>query len=128
MPDQATQSKDARRKQKKGGHRRHARDERKRLARRLRDALSEYALELPEMIDLLAASESEVLEGLRVLGKKTRGRLRSGVLDGRNCWWWDPPPEAALEAPAEVPAEAPAGPGHRPAPEAAPDGVRDGVS
>jgi hypothetical protein len=52
---------------------------------------------------------------LRLLGKKTRGRLRSGVLDGRNCWWWDPPPAAALEVPDG-------------APDGAPDGGRGGVS
>jgi hypothetical protein len=128
MPGRATQSKHPRRKQKKGGHGRHARDERKRLTRRLRDALSEHALELPEMIGLLEASEPEVLEGLRVLGKKTRGRLRSGVLDGRNCWWWDPPPQAALAAPDAPPLEPESEPEPGSWPGPAPDGEGAGFS
>jgi hypothetical protein len=130
MPGQATQSKHPRRKQKKGGHGRHARDERKRLTRRLRDVLSERALELPEMIGLLEASEPEVLEGLRVLGKKTRGRLRSGVLDGRNCWWWDPPPQAALVAPDDpaLESESESVPEPGPGPGPAQNGEDGGVS
>ena len=105
MPGQATHSKDAQRKPKKRGRGRQKRDERKRLTRRLRDAIAERPLELPEMIGVLGDAEDEVLAALRVLGKKSRGRLRSGVLDGRNCWWWVPPAEAP---PAEAPpAEAP---------------------
>jgi hypothetical protein len=68
------------------------------LTRRLRAALTERPLELVEMGATLQAEEELVLVALRRLGKKKRGRLRSGVVDGRNCWWWEPPP-AAPDAP-----------------------------
>ena len=61
------------------------------LTRRLRAALTERPLELVEMGATLQAEEGLVLVALRRLGKKKRGRLRSGVVDGRNCWWWEPP-------------------------------------
>jgi hypothetical protein len=72
------------------------REERRRLTRRLRQALSERPLEIAEMQEVLQVDEPMVLAGLRRLGKKPGRRLRSGVLEGRNCWWWEqacPPPE-----------------------------------
>ena len=71
------------------------------LTRRLRAALTERPLELVEMGATLRAEEEPVLVALRLLGKKKRGRLRSGVVDGRNCWWWEPPPagQDARDAP-----------------------------
>jgi hypothetical protein len=68
------------------------------VARRLRDALAERPLELPEMIAALGVDEHAVLVALRDLGKKTRGRLRSGAPGGRNCWWWEVPVEPPLDA------------------------------
>jgi hypothetical protein len=71
------------------------------LTRRLRDVLAERPLEFDEMRASLQAEEALVLDALRRLGKKKRGRLRSGVVDGRNCWWWEPPgavPETQHEA------------------------------
>ena len=62
------------------------------MTRRLRAALAERPLELGEMGAALQAEEELVLIALRRLGKRKRGRLRSGVVDGRNCWWWEPPP------------------------------------
>ena len=64
---------------------------RKRLTRRLRDILTEQPLEIAEMEAALGLDEAAVLLGLRELGERKRGRLRSGVRDGRNCWWWEPP-------------------------------------
>ena len=61
------------------------------LTRRLRAALTECPLELVEMGATLQAEEEQVLAALRRLGKKKRGRLRSGVVDGLNCWWWERP-------------------------------------
>jgi hypothetical protein len=60
--------------------------------RRLQAALAERPLEFEEMRAELQVEEEAVLGALRRLGKKKRGRLRSGVVDGRNCWWWEPPP------------------------------------
>lgn len=46
---------------------------------------------IPEMIADLAVSEDAVLYGLRRLGKSKKGTLRSGMVDARPCWWWEPP-------------------------------------
>jgi hypothetical protein len=72
------------------------RQERRHIARRLRQALSERPLEIQEMQEVLQVGEPLILAGLRRLNKKPGRRLRSGVLEGRNCWWWEqpcPPPE-----------------------------------
>jgi hypothetical protein len=82
-------------KEKKRDLKRRERQNRRRVTRRLRQALSERPLEIAEMQEVLQVDEPMVLAGLRRLGKKPGRRLRSGVLEGRNCWWWEqqyPPP------------------------------------
>jgi hypothetical protein len=75
--------------EKKHAARRRDRQERRKIARRLRQALSERPLEIVEMQAVLQVEEPQVLAGLRRLNKKPGRRLRSGVLEGRNCWWWE---------------------------------------
>jgi hypothetical protein len=66
-------------------------EERKALAKRLRTTLLGGALTLPEMVGAVEAKEEDVLRALRRL-RKTRkhGRLRSGIVSGSACWWWEP--------------------------------------
>jgi hypothetical protein len=75
--------------EKKHAARRLDRLERRRIARRLRQALSERPLEIVEMQAVLQVDEPLILAGLRRLNKKPGLRLHSGVLEGRNCWWWE---------------------------------------
>jgi hypothetical protein len=42
-----------------------------------------------EMIAALTVTEDAVLFGLRRLGKSKKGTLRSGMVEGRPCWWWE---------------------------------------
>lgn len=63
--------------------------ERKDAAKRLREVLAERPLELHEMMAILSAQEDLVLAALRELGEKKRSRLRSGMVEGRPCWWWE---------------------------------------
>ena len=82
--------------EKKREARRRERQERRHLTRRLREALSQRPLEILEMQEVLRVGEPLILAGLRRLNKKPGKRLRSGVLEGRNCWWWEhhcPAPE-----------------------------------
>ena len=82
--------------EKKREARRRERQERRHLTRRLRETLSQRPLEILEMQEVLQVGEPLILAGLRRLNKKPGRRLRSGVLEGRNCWWWErhcPAPE-----------------------------------
>jgi hypothetical protein len=90
----ARQAKTAKPKKKKARRtsapRRSLRGGRRRFARRLRALLLARPLEIAEMAAALEVEEGVVLVGLRDLRKKRRGQLSSGVVDGRNCWWWVP--------------------------------------
>ena len=59
------------------------------VARRLRAFLSAGEHTIPEMVAQLDVTEDAVLYGLRRLGKSKKGVLRSGMVDGRPCWWWE---------------------------------------
>lgn len=89
---------------------------RKRIARRLRDALAQRSLTITQMVEVLGADEPTVLLALRRLrksgkakagkaGRKRSGaagrtnRLRSGMVAGRPCWWWKPDESGAAEPP-----------------------------
>jgi hypothetical protein len=81
---------------------------RKELARRLRSALTGSPITIAQMVEALAADEDAVLGALRRLGKRRKsykGRLHSGMVAGRPCWWWEPaalgpePEATAAEAP-----------------------------
>jgi hypothetical protein len=73
--------------------------ERRALARRLQEALVERPLDFPAMEAVLGRDQEVVVAALRELAdrKPDRLRLRSGILEGRACWWWDAEAGAATE-------------------------------
>ena len=66
---------------------------RKALARRLQSALLADKLSVGQMQALLSTNEAGVLAALRALGARRRSGLRSGMRDGRACWWWEEAPD-----------------------------------
>ena len=65
---------------------------RKGVTKRLRALLAGGPHTIAHMRSMLAVDEDAVLYGLRRLGKAKRGRLRSGMVAGKPCWWWEAPP------------------------------------
>jgi hypothetical protein len=65
------------------------------VSKRLRGALAERELSIPEMMAALEVGEDAVLYALRRLGKSKKGTLRSGMVEARPCWWWEPDPRQA---------------------------------
>jgi hypothetical protein len=74
-----------------------AKPDRKDVARRLRDVLAEGPRDMAEMAGALGTAPDVVVIGLRRLGKSAsrKGRLRSGMVAGRACWWWEGPAPSA---------------------------------
>jgi len=67
------------------------------VTKSLRAYLSGATHTISEMIAGLDVTEDAVLFGLRRLGKSKKGTLRSGMVEGRPCWWWEgAPPRAAI--------------------------------
>ena len=66
---------------------------RKGVTQRLRELLTGTPTAIPEMMAGLEVDEAAVLEGLRRLGKARKGELRSGIVLGKPCWWWEPAEE-----------------------------------
>ena len=58
------------------------------ITKALRAYLADGPRTIPEMIAALSVTEEAVLFGLRRLGKSKKGILRSGMVQGRPCWWW----------------------------------------
>ena len=70
------------------------------VSKRLRDLLSAGKPTIPEMMAQLDVTEEAVLYALGRLGKSKKGTLRSGMVEGRPCWWWeaDSPQAAGTDA------------------------------
>ena len=66
----------------------------KALAKQLRTALAETAMDMQRMTEALAIPPEEVVVVLRRLRRRRRrGHLRSAIRFGHVCWWWEPEPE-----------------------------------
>ena len=59
------------------------------VTKNLRAFLAGGTHTIPEMMAGLDVTEEAVLYGLRRLGKSKKGTLRSGMVEGRPCWWWE---------------------------------------
>ena len=80
-------------KAKKG--KKEARPSYKGVGKRVRALLAGREATIPEMVGELDVTEDAVLYALRRLGKSKKGTLRSGIVDGKPCWWWEPDPRQA---------------------------------
>ena len=60
------------------------------IAKRVRTYLAEREATIPELMAALDLTEDAVLHALRRLGKSKKGTLRSGMVELRPCWWWEP--------------------------------------
>ena len=67
---------------------------RKGVTKRLRALLATGPHTIPNMRSALTVDEDAILYGLRRLGKSKKGTLRSGMVAGKACWWWETEREA----------------------------------
>ena len=60
------------------------------VTKTLRAALTHTPLTITQMMAGLALPEDAIFYALRRLGKSKKGDLRSGMVKGLPCWWWEP--------------------------------------
>jgi hypothetical protein len=75
-------------------------DERKALARRVRELLLAAPRSVGQVGEALEIEPEVVVIALRELRAQKQGRLRSTITLGHVSWWWEPPAEVA-KAPAQ---------------------------
>ena len=71
-----------------------ARPSYKGVTKQLRAFLTDREATIPEMMSGLDVTEDAILYALRRLGKSKKGTLRSAMVEGRPCWWWQLAPDA----------------------------------
>ena len=69
------------------------------VTKTLRAALTHTPLTITQMMTDLAVPEDAIFYALRRLGKSKKGDLRSGMVKGLPCWWWEPHPPQPDAAP-----------------------------
>lgn len=97
MPKKPKSDKTAKKAPKKA--KKPARASYKGVTKTLRTTLTHTPLTITQMMAGLALTEDAIFYALRRLGKSKKGDLRSGMVKGLPCWWWEPDPAQAEAAP-----------------------------
>ena len=88
MPKKPKSAKSAKNAPKKTG--KPARASYKGVTKTLRASLTQTPLTITQMMAGLSVGEDAIFYALRRLGKSKKGDLRSGMVKGLPCWWWEP--------------------------------------